>query len=339
MAEEESIGDRKDRSRTQAEPNMQRTVSTAGVVGVLLLAPLIGVGPLACRHAPDDAKAPRSIIEPAWYPEGPAYVDGKLYFAEYGKDRVRVWDGAKTETLWDRKGSGPASVLPLEKGELLIACYDNNTLVRINAAGKTLETIDLLELDPGAKGPNDFAQDAKGGVYFSTSGDPKTSFSKDAPVEGRVYYLPPGGKPSLVAKGIHYANGLALIEGGKTLLVNEHLAHQVLKFTVDARGDLSGRDVWKRLADLEADPASPDWYTGPDGLKADAAGNVYICQFGAGRILVADSKGARVRTIKLPYKYVTNVAFGPRGKVLYVTAAKDAWKAPYPGAVFEVPND
>jgi sugar lactone lactonase YvrE len=302
---------------------------------VRLLGLLAALGPLGCQHPPPEARAPRLLFdEKVSYPEGPAFVDGKLYFVEYSEDTVRVWDGAKTKTLRLPKGSGPASVLPLDGGELLVACYDSNSLVRLNADGKELETIKL-----DARGPNDFVKDAKGGVYFSTSGE----FAHGAPVAGRVYYLSPGSKtPRLVARDIHYANGLALIDKGKTLLVNEHLCHQILWFTVDEDGSLSAKkpEVWRRLADLEPDPPDAAWYTGPDGLKSDAHDNVYICQFGAGRLLVADAKGAPRRVVRLPYKYVTNIALGREDKVLYVTAARDAWDEKDPGgAVFEVPND
>jgi sugar lactone lactonase YvrE len=42
---------------------------------------------------------------------------------------------------------------------------------------------------------------------------------------------------------------------------------------------------------------------GPDGLKTDAAGNLYIAQFEGGRVLVADPKGALVRSS--PYRRLT----------------------------------
>jgi sugar lactone lactonase YvrE len=75
----------------------------------------------------------------------------------------------------------------------------------------------------------------------------------------------------------------------------------------------------------------------PDGLKVDSRGNIYICQFGAGRILVTRPDGTWLRTIAVPLKGVTNVAFGPDEKMLYVTAVKDAAE-PYLGAVYEIPN-
>jgi ABC-type amino acid transport substrate-binding protein/sugar lactone lactonase YvrE len=278
----------------------------------------------------------RRLLAFASYPEGPSYFGGKLYYTEYGANAVKVWDGSQSLPFWKPKDkSGPTAILPLETGEIetgkiLVACYDANSLVYLNAKGEPVRS--SIETDPG---PNDLTRDAQGGVYFSTSG----VFKENAPAEGKVYYLTPRGEVNPVATKIHYPNGLAIADQGESLLVAEHLEGRILKYPIVAPGTLDKKfTVWKRLSDIQLDPEDAAWYTGPDGLKVDSRGNVYICQFGASRILVTRPDGTWLRTIHIPYKYVTNVAFGPGEKVLYVTAVKNAWKAPYPGAVYEVPN-
>jgi sugar lactone lactonase YvrE len=217
---------------------------------------------------------------------------------------------------------------------MLVACYDSNTLVRLDADGKALETIDLKKY--GGVGPNDFVKDSRGGVYFSTSG----VFEDKAEATGKVFYRDRPGRVRCVAEKIHYANGLALTDGGDSLLVAETLEGRILKFEVKADGGLSEKPhVWKQLSDVRPDPKDKPWFVGPDGLKADSRGNLYICQFGAGRVLVVDAKGDWIRTLSVPFQYVTNVALNPDDEgVVYVTAAEDAWKAPYGGAVYEIPN-
>jgi sugar lactone lactonase YvrE len=298
--------------------------------GLALLVLLTGLSDSAFTQAPRCASGQVRTIS-ASYPEGPCFLGGKLYFVEYGANCVTVWDGVRRWKLWQQNKSGPSGLVSLSDGTLLVACYDNNTLVHLSGEGKTLE---VIPLDASVKGPNDLAGDAKGGVYFTTSG----TFEKGAPVEGKVYYLPAGGKPRLVAENIHYANGLAVTEGGKCLLVAEHLKGRILKFQIGKDGGLSGRAVWKRLADIYPDPDDVDWYTGPDGLKVDSQENVYICQFGAARLLVTRPDGTCFRTVALSERYVTNVALGPNEGSLYVTAVSDPWKEPYPGTVYEVPN-
>jgi sugar lactone lactonase YvrE len=300
--------------------------------GLALLVLLAGLSDSAFTQAPPRCASGQTRTVSASYPEGPCFLGNKLYYVEYGANRVMAWDGGGPRKLWEQDRSGPSGLVALPDGTLLVACYDNNTLVHINGEGKTLEK--PITLDVNAKGPNDFAGDAKGGVYFSTSG----TFAKGAPVEGRVYYLPAGGKPRLVAENIHYANGLAVTDGGRCLLVAEHLKGRILQFRIDTDGGLLGRAVWKRLADVYPDPDDVEWYTGPDGLKVDSQGNVYICQFGAARLLVTRPDGTCFRTVTLPEKYVTNIALGPKEDSLYITAVNDPWKEPYPGTVYEVPN-
>jgi gluconolactonase len=279
----------------------------------------------------------RTLVASASYPEGPCWIKDKLYYVEYGGDRVMVLDGKTPREVWKKEGSGPAAILSLGDGEVLVACYDNDTLVRLKLDGTVLETIDLKD----AKGPNDFALDNRGGVYFSTSGtfdDTKEGRQKN----GKVYYLPRGEKtPRLVAEGIHYANGLAITDKGNTLLVAEHLQGQILKYPIDKEtGNLGKGAIWKALADIKPNPDGKKrpWFLGPDGLKVDSNGRTYICQFGAGRILITKPDGTLAHTVTVPDRYVTNVAFSPDEKTLYVTAARNFEDKPYPGSVYAIPN-
>lgn len=276
----------------------------------------------------------RTINPSTFYPEGPLWFNGKLYYVEYSGNTVMTWDGQQNRQVWKQDGCGPASVIDTSDGNLLVSCYDANTLVRITPDGQTQNTIPA---DSGGEpfiGPNDFARDAGGGIYFSASG----AFDVAAAIRGRIYYLAPDGNIKPVAYLVHYANGLALTDGGKTLLASEHLAGRVLRFDVRGNGTLVNRRVFQRLRDIAPEPEDADAYTGPDGLKVDSQGNVYICQYGAGRVLVTDPAGVLLRSIDVSGKYVTNVNFGPTEDVVYVTAATDAWNAPYPGELYEVAN-
>src|SRR5262245_3714761 len=215
----------------------------------------------------DEPKA-RPLVA-AFYPEGPCFHKNKLYYVEYSAHNVMVWDGRNAKTVWHKDGMGPAAILRLNDGTFLVTCYDKHRLVRLNKKGKEVETI-----KEAIKWPNDLAMDGRGGVYISSSGE----YDKDAPVEGKVYYRTPEGRVTLVAEGIHYANGVAVTEGGKALLVAEHLKNRVLRYTIGECGKLSDGKVWQKLSDIRPDPPGADWSLGPDGLKVDSHGNVYICQ-------------------------------------------------------------
>jgi sugar lactone lactonase YvrE len=279
--------------------------------------------------------AEAEVINPkASFPEGPLWHDGRLYYVEYGADTVMTWDGEANTQVWQQDGCGPSAVVEDGDGNFVVTCYDADAVVRISSKGETLETLSEDAAGQPLVGPNDAVLDAKGGVYFSASG----IWDVAAPVDGRIFYLAPDGTITEVANDIHYSNGLALSPDGRTLYPSEMATQRVLRFEVNDDGTLGARYLFVRLGDLAADPAGVDIYMGPDGLKTDATGHLYIAQFEGGRVLVTDPDGSLVRILLVPAPYVTNLTFGETEDTVFVTAASDAWSEPYPGQVYQIEN-
>jgi sugar lactone lactonase YvrE len=293
---------------------------------------LIGAALLVCTGA---AASEVEIINPeASFPEGPLWHEGQLYYVEYGADTVMMWDGKENTQVWRQDGCGPSAVVEAGEADFLVTCYDANTLVKITPAGETLETLSEDQDGQPFVGPNDAVADAKGGVYFSASG----VWDIAAPIDGKIFYIDQDRTITEVADDIHYANGLALSPDGGTLYASEMAAQRVLKFDVKEDGTLGERYLFVRLGDLAADPTGVDIYMGPDGLKTDSAGNLYIAQFEGGRVLVTDRQGELVRILSIPAPFVTNLTFGETEDTVFVTAATDAWSEPYPGQVYRLAN-
>jgi gluconolactonase len=272
-----------------------------------------------------------AIDRDAHYPEGPLWRDGKLFYVEYSASNIKNWDGKRTAVYWHKDGCGANSLISLN-GHLLVACYDDNSLVELDGSGKQIREIRADSNGKPFAGPNDFCSDGHGGIYFSASG----VYDLKAPITGAVLHITAdGNKITEVANTIHYSNGLTLASDQQHLLVAEMLAGRVLSFPIEADGKLGPRTVWARLEDLA--PATPheDAYNGPDGLKLGPDGNYYIAQNGSGRVLVVSEEKKLVRTIDVPTPFVTNMAFGPEGaNIVFVTGAFEQWKAPFPGAVY-----
>ncbi len=151
----------------------------------------------------------------AKFPEGPFVENGILYYAQYGAGEICKWDGKALTQVWAQKDSGANAVQRFGDG-FIIAGYDNGTVVLTDAAGKTKLTIDKDDEGNKLLGPNDIALDKHGGAYVTLSGPWETD-----PIVGKIVHVAADGKIKVVAKDIHYANGLVLSADGKILYVNE----------------------------------------------------------------------------------------------------------------------
>lgn len=281
----------------------------------------------------DAASAGVSVVDAhAKYPEGPMWDHGRLLYVEYAGDDIKSWDGHQVAVFWHKEHCGANALIHFGADHILVACYDGNSLVELDAQGKELRTISKDSAGNPFIGPNDFASDGNGGIYFSASG----VYDTKAPITGTVLHLATDGQTVReVANLIHYSNGLTLSKDGQHLLVAEMLAGRILSFPIEANAMLGQRVVWARLQDIARPTSHEDAYNGPDGLKLGPDGNYYIAQNGSGRVLVVDEDRKLVRAINVPTPYVTNMGFGPDGDdSVYITGAFDQWKAPYPGVVY-----
>jgi gluconolactonase len=278
------------------------------------------------------SRAGTVLVHAAAYPEGPLWRDGKLLYVEYAGPGIIVWDGKRAGSYWSGEHCGASGLVAYRHDHLLVACYDANSIVELDGSGKSIRSIDRDSAGKPFIGPNDFAADAQGGIYFSASG----VYDLKAPVSGTLLYMAArAGTVVEVANLIHYSNGLTVSGDGKSLLVSEMLAGRILSFPINADGTLGPRSVWARLQDLASPTAHEDAYNGPDGLKLGPDGNYYIAQNGSGRVLVVNEHKKLVRIITVPTPYVTNVNFGAEGSgSVYITGVFDPWKAPFPGAVY-----
>jgi sugar lactone lactonase YvrE len=284
----------------------------------------LGAAPALCEQV-------TPLDRDAHYPEGPLWRDGRLFYVEYSAGNIKSWNGTRSEVFWHQDGCGPSGLIA-RGDDLLVACYDGNYLAEIDAAGREVRA---LRTDTGGRpfiGPNDFAADDRGGIYFSASG----AYDTKAPITGTLCYLQANGKTlTQVATGLHYPNGLTLTKDRRHLLVAEMLAGRLVSFPIKANGMLGASAVWARMQDLAPPTPNADAYNGPDGLKLGPDGNYYIAQNGSGRLLVADEHRKLVRVITVPTPFVTNVAFDPlEENVVFITGAFEQWKPPFPGAVY-----
>jgi gluconolactonase len=282
------------------------------------------------------AAAPFEVLDDdVHFPEGPIWRADKLYYVEYDRNTITVWDGKSNRIFASQKGCGPSAVIATAHGDFLATCYDNGTIGRFSADGKPLPAWDHDRDGNKFEGPNDFAPDRLGGIYFTTSGHPGKA------VDGKVFYVAADGTITQAASDLNAANGLVVSLDGRTLYVIETEAHRLLRFKIGPAGHLSDRRVFLNLEELTHHVV----HIYPDGVKIDSRGQMYIGQNPrdphaalAGTIFVVDSDGKLLRSITLPSPGVPNFTFSPDERTLYVTALDQLDKSPYRGKIYAVPN-
>lgn len=272
----------------------------------------------------------------AHFAEGPIWYQGKLYYVEYDRNSVTTWDGQKNAIFWMQKGCGPSAVFPTVRGDFVVTCYDNGTIGRISADGKGLPAYTHDKDGNKFVGPNDFAPDDHGGIYFTASGDPGPV------IDGKVFYMAADETIEQKADNVHSANGLAVSKDGKILYVVETEGHRLLQFKIGPGASLSDRRVFVNLDDLTNNVG----HIYPDGVKIDSKGQIYIGQNPrdvhaplAGIIFVVNAAGKLLRKLTLPSPGVPNLAFSPDETTVYVMALDQLDKSPYHGKVYSIPNN
>jgi gluconolactonase len=289
-----------------------------------------------CLAMPGIAAPVKILNDDVHFPEGPVWQAGKLYYVEYDRNTVTVWDGKSNRIFAVQKGCGPSAVIATRSGEFLTTCYDSGTIGRLSADGRALPAWDHDREGNPFVGPNDFAPDRLGGIYFTASGHPGKA------VDGRVFYLAADGAITLATGDLNAANGLAVSRDGATLYVVETEENRLLRFRIGPAGHLSGRRVFLNLDEL-THHVGHIW---PDGVKIDSRGRIYIGQNPrdphaplAGTIFVVDGDGRLLHSIEVPSPGVPNMTFSPDERTLYVTALDQLDKSPYRGKIYAVPNE
>ncbi|HWG32146.1 MAG TPA: SMP-30/gluconolactonase/LRE family protein [Steroidobacteraceae bacterium] len=179
-----------------------------------------------------------------------------------------------------------------------IVCCEQTThrIVRMHDDGSGYEVMASHYADLELNGPNDLAVHSDGGIYFS---DP--NFSRRAtlisamsqtpqPLQG-LYRIDPTDKKITLASGdCGNPNGLCFSPDERRVYVADTALSRILLFDVAADRTFSNRRVFATTGGRGRGV--------PDGIKADAAGNIY-CAAQAG-VHVFNPAGTRLGIINTP---------------------------------------
>lgn len=279
-----------------------------------------------------------TVVDNVLGPEGPLFIKGNLYYVGWVSDTLSKWDGNTTTVLNHTPGCGHNGLALTKHRTFMLACTDDpGAILELDMSGKQLHRWDTDS--KGGKmvgGINDVVVTADDGVYATIFGNFN---GPPGEVIGRILYLAPGSQQWVeVAGDLNYANGIAVSPDQRTLYVSETVGNCMLKFTINDDGTLSHRANFALLHVLVPDKVTAP-YLGPDSMKVDSKGNVYVAQWTGGKVLKLSPDGKLLHVFDISAgDGTTNVAFGPGEKELYVTVVKDPNDPQARGSIVRISN-
>ncbi|MBS29209.1 MAG: gluconolactonase [Alphaproteobacteria bacterium] len=238
--------------------------------------------------------------------EGPSFDrDGNLWLVDVARGRLfRISSDAEIEMVCAYKGE-PNGLAFHKDGHGIIADHYHG-LMRLDPATGSVEPHLVRQGNERFRGTNDLTFASNGDLYFTDQG---TSDLIDR--TGCVFCLRADGRLELVCADLPSPNGLVLSADEKMLYVGLTRDNAVWRMRLNAHGRADQVGCTMRLSGG----------TGPDGMAADADGNILVCHVGFGAIWVFGPTGEPIYRINsCAGPLMTNCAYGgPDNRTLFIT--------------------
>ncbi len=197
----------------------------------------------------------------------------------------------------------------LPDGRMLIVSMEDRRVLRREADGTLVEHADLSRRSPFQI--NDMVVDVRGYAFvgqmgYDLHGTAGGATARPAP----LLRVDPSGETHEAAPELRVANGMAVANDDRTLIVAESAGKDLVVFAIADDGCLSRRRVWAEL---------PDY---PDGICLDAEDGVWIaCPVGDRFVRVVEG-GTVTDEIDVPGRHAISCALGgDDGRTLFMLTA------------------
>jgi len=256
----------------------------------------------------DTTAKPQLISHQFAFTEG-ASTDkkGNVFFTDQPNNKIWEYDvNGKLSLFLDSAGRSNGMYFD-HKGNLVTCADEHDQVWAISPKGK----IKVLLTDYKGhlmNGPNDIWIDSKGGIYMTDPYYQRDYWARNqSDLDGeKVYYLPKNSKqPIIVDADLKKPNGIVGTPDGKYLYVSDIGAGKTYKYTINANGTLSNRQLIINQ--------------GSDGMTLDARGDIYLTGKG---VTIYNPVGIKIGHIAINEPWTGNLCFGGRDKdVLFITAS------------------
>jgi len=264
------------------------------------------------------------------FTEGPMWRAGRLWFSDLADDKVlAVAPDGKVEVLIAHAGGLPnfkpgtylgSNALATDKdGSVLLVQQGGRKIMRLD---KQLKPTPYLATYEGKKlnSPNDLVFARDGALWFTDPPFGLPDMDKDSAKEIKFngVYRYAGGKLTAVITDLTLPNGIGFSPDGKTLYVSNYgPSRYVRAYDVGPNGSVSNG---RMLIEYGANETGKG---GPDGLKVDTAGNIWMT--GPGGVRIVTPQGKVLGQIVLP-EVAANIGFADGGRYAYLTASTSIYR-------------
>ncbi len=224
---------------------------------------------------------------PLWHPLRKAY----FWFDVLGRKLFCKAGGQRQEWQFDDHVSAAGWV---DVDRLIIASEHDLFIFDLNTGGRT--PLVALEPDDATTRSNDGRADLQGGFWIGT-------MAFDARPGAGAIYRYYGGELRKLHADISIPNAICFAPDGGHAYFTDTPTQKVMRQAIDRETGwpVADAEVWLDLA--------PDNLF-PDGAITDAAGNVWIAQWGAWRVACYSPEGQYLREIRVPVSQSSCPAFG-----------------------------
>jgi len=244
------------------------------------------------------------------FTEGPAWLPwegGVLVFSDIPADTLYRWTETAGLAVFRRPSHNANGNTADPEGRLVTCEHGSRTVTRTAPDGAV---VTLASTYQGKKlnSPNDVVVRSDGTVWFTDPPYGIKPAEQEQPAN-YVFRLDPGAaEPVQVADDFVRPNGLCFSPDEKFLYVadSSNRSH-IRRFRVTAENTLAEGEVFAKIRP-----------TGPDGIRCDADGRLYVTA-GDG-VQVFDPAGKLLGKIRLPVQPANCTFGGPERRTLFITA-------------------
>jgi sugar lactone lactonase YvrE len=237
------------------------------------------------------------LLDGLGFPESTRWHEGRLWLCNWGAGEVlAVTPGGEPKVMARlAPHTLPFSIDWLPDGRLLVIDGPQRLLLRQETDGTLGTAADLTTFGSGPF--NELVVDSVGNAYINGGG-------------GKVVLASGDGGVREVADGLRFPNGMVLLDEGRTLVVADSHAAELIGFDVARDGTLSAGRVWAHLDH------------GPDGICADTDGAVWVASVPGQSCVRVREGGELLNTVSVDRGCFACMLGGEEGRTLFIAAAE-----------------